>query len=154
MPEIIEAAVKIDLALIKGLIQAIPQIIAAMPEIIAAVKSPLDDINLFDIGKNIIQGLIDGIKSMASGLSDIIKDLVSKIPEGVKKLLDIHSPSRVMMQLGAYTGEGFGLGIESTIGQISRQANSIAAAAMPNVNGGSFDMGINASGGGIGLQII
>ncbi|OOM81933.1 hypothetical protein CLPUN_07950 [Clostridium puniceum] len=87
---------------------------------------------------------------MASGISDIIKEIVGKIPEGVKKLLDIHSPSRVMMELGAYTGEGFALGIGDTIGNISRQANAMAAAAMPNVNAGSYDMGLNVSGGGIG----
>lgn len=105
---------------------------------------------MIEIGKNIIQGLINGIKSMASGISDTIKNIVNSIPEGVKKLLDIHSPSRVMMSLGEYTGEGFGLGIESTIGSISKQANAIANAAIPNVNAGSYEMGLSASGGGIG----
>ena len=150
LPELIDAGVKINLALIKGLIQAIPQIIAAMPEIIKSIKSPLEDISLIDIGENIIKGLIAGIESMASGVSDTIKSIVDKIPAGVKKLLDIHSPSRVMRQLGVYTGEGFGLGIGDTVNSISKQANAMADAAMPNVNTGSFDMGINASGGGIG----
>lgn len=143
IPEIIDAGVKINLALIKGLMQAIPQIIAAMPEIIKSIKSPLEDISLIDIGKNIIQGLINGIKSMASGVSDTIKSIVDKIPEGVKKLLDIHSPSRVMFGLGEYTGEGFVNGIGSTIGNISRQANNLAAAAIPNINASNYDMGVN-----------
>ncbi|AJH02112.1 hypothetical protein LF65_05604 [Clostridium beijerinckii] len=115
-----------------------------------SIKSFFESINLFDIGKNIIQGLINGIKSMASSVSDTIKNIANSIPEGVKKLLDIHSPSRVMFGLGEYTGEGFGNGIGSTIGNISRQANSLAAAAIPNVNVGSYDMGLNASSGGIG----
>lgn len=150
LPEIIDAGIKINLALIKGLIESIPKIIAAMPEIIKSIKSPLEGVSLTDIGKNIIQGLIDGIKNMIGRIKEVAGEIADTIKNKIKNALDIHSPSRVMMELGAYTGEGFGLGIESTIGSISKQANAIAAAAIPNVNAGSFDMGVNATGGGMG----
>jgi len=48
-----------------------------------------------------------------------------------------------MRQLGVYTGEGFGLGIGDTVSSISKQANAIADAAMPNISSGSYDMGVN-----------
>ena len=143
LPEIIDAGIKIVLALIKGLIQAIPQIIAAMPEIIKSIKSPLEGVSLIDIGKNIIQGLIDGMENMIGRIREIAGEIADTIKNKIKNALDIHSPSRVMMELGAYTGEGFGNGIESTIGSISKQANYLADAAIPNINAGSYDMGVN-----------
>lgn len=102
---------------------------------------------MMDIGKNIVQGIKDGIAKAWEGMTGWIGDLCDSFTDGIRKALDIHSPSRVMMELGAYTGEGFGLGIESTIGSISRQANAIADAAIPNVNAGAYNMGVNTSGG-------
>lgn len=74
-----------------------------------------------------------------------IGDLCDDFIDGVKETLDIHSPSRVMMKLGVYTGEGFGLGIKSTIGQISRQAQAMANAAIPNVESSSAVASLSGS---------
>lgn len=98
-----------------------------------------------DIGKNIVAGIKEGIKSAWEGMTGWIGGLCDSFVDGVKEALDIHSPSRVMMALGEYTGEGFGLGIESTIGSISKQANAIANAAIPNVNAGNFDMSVSSN---------
>ncbi len=92
---------------------------------------------MLDIGKNIVAGIKDGISSAWEGMTSWIGNLCDDFVDGIKETLDIHSPSRVMMKLGAYTGEGFGLGIQSTIGQISRQAQAMANAAIPNVGTGS-----------------
>jgi len=100
---------------------------------------------MMEIGTNIVVGIKEGIKKAWEGMTGWIGDLCDSFTDGIKDALDIHSPSRVMMQLGAYTGEGFGLGIESTIGSISKQANAIADAAMPNVNAGTYDMGVNSN---------
>lgn len=105
---------------------------------------------MMDIGKNIVQGIKDGILKAWEGMTGWIGGLCDSFTEGIKKALDIHSPSRVMRTLGVYTGEGFGLGIGDTVSSISKQANALASAAIPNVNAGSFDMGINAAGGGMG----
>lgn len=42
------------------------------------------NINLFDIGKNIIQGLINGIKNMASSVVDSVKGVVDGAIQGAK----------------------------------------------------------------------
>ncbi len=102
-----------------------------------------------EIGTNIVAGIKQGISDAWEGMKGWIGGLCDSFINGVKEKMDIHSPSRVMRKLGVYTGEGFGLGIGDTIGSISRQANALAQAAIPNVNAGSFDMGLNASRGGI-----
>lgn len=100
---------------------------------------------MLDIGGNIVAGLKEGINGAWDGMTGWMGGLVDNFVDGLKDSLDIHSPSRVMMKIGAYTGEGFELGIESTIGNISKQANAIADAAIPNINAGIYDMGVNYS---------
>ena len=84
---------------------------------------------MVDIGKHIIQGLIDGIKSLAGNVMDAVKGIANNVTSGIKNALKISSPSRVLMQLGEYTGEGFVLGLEKTISAVRQKAAELAAAA-------------------------
>ncbi|MEN0666906.1 phage tail protein [Caldifermentibacillus hisashii] len=76
--------------------------------IIDKVKS----IDLKDIGKNIIQGLINGIGSMASAVVDKVKSIGKSISNGFKNALGIHSPSKVMADIAKWIPAGIGVGIE------------------------------------------
>ncbi|MEK0285913.1 phage tail protein [Caldifermentibacillus hisashii] len=76
--------------------------------IIDTVKS----IDLKDIGKNIIQGLINGIGSMASAVVDKVKSIGKSISNGFKNALGIHSPSKVMADIAKWIPAGIGVGIE------------------------------------------
>lgn len=91
------------------------------------------NINLFDIGKNIIQGLINGIKNMASSVVESVKGVVNGAIQGAKKLLGIHSPSRVFKQFGVYTGEGFVNGITEMKDEVARAGQRMADASIPNI---------------------
>nr|WP_141431900.1 phage tail tape measure protein [Bacillus sp. 03113] len=90
-------------------------------------------IDLRQIGKDIINGLINGISSMAGGVARIVKKIADSIPDGVKKFLGIHSPSRVLMELGGYAGEGFQIGLSDQLSQIKSASRDLAYAAVPNV---------------------
>lgn len=68
---------------------------------------------LKDAGRNIVQGIIDGVKSMFGKVEDMISDLVGTITGPFKKLLGIESPSRVFKRYGEFVGEGFVRGVES-----------------------------------------
>lgn len=83
-------------------------------------------INLFDIGKNLIQGMINGISSMATALMDKIKSIGDGITDKIKSILGIHSPSRVMAEIGFFTGEGLAQGIEGTQARVSQAATQLA----------------------------
>lgn len=86
----------------------------------------LTGISLFDIGKNIIQGMIDGVGSMANALMEKIKSIGDGITDKIKEILGIHSPSRVMMDVGFYTGEGLAQGIEETQTRVSQASADLA----------------------------
>ncbi|WP_119027018.1 phage tail protein [Bacillus velezensis] len=87
-------------------------------------------INLKSIGRNIIQGLINGISGMAGALASKVKSMANAIPNGMKKLLGIHSPSRVMRdQVGYHVGTGMAAGIDKSQAKVKAAAAKAAKSA-------------------------
>ncbi|RPJ97293.1 hypothetical protein CW357_01100 [Rummeliibacillus sp. TYF005] len=77
-------------------------------------KSFLEGINLASIGRNIIEGLVNGIKGAAGKIASAVKSVADGIPAKFKSILGIHSPSRVMRdQVGYWITEGIAKGIEA-----------------------------------------
>lgn len=83
-------------------------------KIVGNIVKFFQDVDLLQIGKDMIQGLINGISSMANAVVDRVKALADSLPEGIKKVLGIKSPSRVFMGIGEDTGMGLAIGIDST----------------------------------------
>lgn len=77
------------------------------------IESFFANINLFDIGKNILQGLIDGIGSMASAVWNKVSEVAGGITSGFKKALKIFSPSRLFKEFGVNTMMGYQIGFEN-----------------------------------------
>ncbi|MFD2870379.1 hypothetical protein ACFSY7_17945 [Kurthia populi] len=70
------------------------------------------------IGANAVQGLIDGMQSKKEELKSVVEEIASIITDTTQSELDIHSPSRVMRQLGEYTNEGFIVGLQGTAAKV------------------------------------
>ncbi|AIQ63317.1 hypothetical protein PSTEL_09690 [Paenibacillus stellifer] len=87
-------------------------------------------INLFDIGANIINGLVNGISSKVDAVVSKVSEIGNAITGKVKSILGIHSPSRVMMEMGFFTGEGLARGIENTAPRVGMATGSVASAAV------------------------
>lgn len=85
---------------------------ALKDDIITKVKS----INLLQVGKDLVSGLIKGITSMTAAAIESITGIVDGVVGKAKSLLKIASPSKIFKEIGAWTGEGLALGIESTKG--------------------------------------
>ncbi|UTB76365.1 hypothetical protein A4W74_06540 [Latilactobacillus curvatus] len=116
-----------------GAISAWNGMVSGVRGIISSVRSAfnsLRNINLFSIGTHIVQGLINGIGGMIGNVREKISELASTVTNGVRKALKIHSPSRVMAELGMYTGMGFSNGIEGMIPTAEKMSKKLAEAAM------------------------
>lgn len=114
------------------------------------IETFLKNIDLVQIGKDIMQGLINGITTMIGAIKSAISNVASTVTGGLKSALGIQSPSKVMRQLGEYTGEGFALGIGNTISDVRQQAANMAAAttgALAGVSTPSPQVGAGATGG-------
>ncbi|MCY8345050.1 phage tail tape measure protein [Bacillus haynesii] len=90
-------------------------------------------INLFNIGKDIIQGLINGIGNLAGAVKKKAGEIANSIKGTFKSLLGIHSPSRVMMELGKFTGQGVEVGLDHSLKGIDKASDQLAAAAIPDI---------------------
>ena len=65
------------------------------------------------VGKDIVRGVWDGIKSMGTWIKDQVGGFFTGIVDGVKNRLGIKSPSRVMRdEIGLMMVRGLGIGIE------------------------------------------
>lgn len=65
-----------------------------------------------NIGENVIQGFIDGVSNLWEDAIDAIRDFASSIISSAKDELDEHSPSRIFKDIGAYTVQGFNIGVQ------------------------------------------
>lgn len=142
LPKIIEMGIKLIVELAVGLVNAIPQLVAAIPQIIAALIGGLGQAvgAVFNIGKNIVQGLWDGIKSLGSWIADKVGGFFSGIVDGAKNLLGIHSPSTVFAGIGENMGKGIGIGFEKAMSGVEKD--------MMNAIPADFDVAANVSGTG------
>lgn len=88
---------------------------------------------LFDVGKNIIQGLINGIKAMIQKVIDTVKGLINDSISMAQDLLGVHSPSTVFREIGMNIGQGLAQGLEAITPAVAD-----AAAAMVNTTTDAF----------------
>lgn len=77
-------------------------------------------------GQQIVQGLIQGIGSMITSAVAKATELASRVKSAVTGFLGIHSPSKVMHEVGQFTGQGFADGLESQKEKITNVAAEIA----------------------------
>lgn len=70
---------------------------------------------LYSAGQQVVQGLINGIESMAGGLLSKARGLASSVSGAFKGALGIHSPSRVFHKHGENVMQGLIDGIDSKL---------------------------------------
>src|SRR5690606_3133182 len=75
-------------------------------------------------------GIISGLKSMSGPLKEQARQLAKSIEKEIKKVLKIKSPSRLMLQIGVWIGEGLQRGIASMIGAIEKESQLLAKSAI------------------------
>lgn len=75
--------------------------------------------NLYNTGWNLSIGLANGITAGSSSVINAVANMCQAAVNEARSRLDIHSPSRVFAELGAYTAEGFGIGYETKIADVN-----------------------------------
>lgn len=90
---------------------------------------------MFEIGKNIVKGVWNGITNMGGWLMDKVKGFFGGIVAGIQHEMDIHSPSRVMRdQVGKFMAMGVGVGFTDQMDKVNKEIqNSIAIPNVPSV---------------------
>ena len=120
LPQFIPVAMQLIVTLAMGLISYIPTLLSYIPEIISAIIGAFADQDWGQIGRDIIDGLIEGFNKAVSSLWKCVKNVATGISDTFKNLLGIGSPSKVFMQYGVWTDEGFAIGIDKGTKEIER----------------------------------
>jgi phage-related protein len=151
LPLIMSAGVEILTSLIKGIGSAVGQLISTAAKIGVDLGNKFDEIDLTEVGVNIIKGMINGVKSMAGALVDAASSVVGGAIQGAKNLLGIKSPSRVFMEIGEFTGQGMEIGLDKSKQGVESASKELAVVAARSASetkttsGGSSDSSLLAS---------
>lgn len=113
--------------LLSSVTSSIRQVPTTIRNFMNRAVSILKGINLFSIGKSMIQGLINGIKNMAGNVVGAISGVVNGAISKVKKTLGINSPSRLFKQFGKWTGEGLAIGIVDESNRVAKASKGLAS---------------------------
>lgn len=124
LDKIILAAPQIIVSLITGIIGAIPELIAAVPRVIAAIADTIRNYDWGGIGRNIVQGLKDGIAGMWDNIKNWFNKKVDSLVGGVKRILGIRSPSKVFAGIGGFMAEGLGEGFSDEFSSVKKDIES------------------------------
>ncbi|GLQ36754.1 hypothetical protein GCM10007908_03740 [Rhizobium albus] len=121
------------LAFAAGIAAGTAAAVAFWPEIVkmkdAIVNFMSGDVlaKITDIGKQIVQGIVNGIKAAPGAVRDALLNVVSGAWNAAKDFLGIRSPSRLFQEMGGYVVEGLGQGMQSMSGQVEGIASNIAS---------------------------
>lgn len=82
---------------------------------------------LYSAGQDLIRGFINGIASQIGALRDAASRAADAVTGQIKGLLGIQSPSRVMIEVGTDTMDGFLIGLGQRIPALKEEMRGIAA---------------------------
>lgn len=115
LPEIAALGVDILAALIRGLLSLTENLAGAALDLIASFVQSFDDNHdqFWEIGKQAVAGLWQGIKDSWSDLLSNLTEKVRSLADTAKRVLGIHSPSKVFTEIGENVTQGLVNGINT-----------------------------------------
>lgn len=90
-------------------------------------------------GSNVAKGFAEGMDSGSKDVEQSSAGLAAKVVSVICSVLGIHSPSIVAKALGAFTGEGFALGLDDSQGKVGESASNLGNISIESLtNSGVF----------------
>lgn len=143
IPDMIQAGYNLVIAFINGVADGLRNntdaVIAAMKNLLDALQTSSKKMfesfapKWMKSGVNLVQGFIDGIKSMIGKAASWAGSLASKVLDSAKKVLGINSPSKEFMAIGQYSGTGFINGLKKYGGKVVDEASGMGTSAMDSL---------------------
>ena len=122
-----------------GITSAVSSGVSSMMNFITSIPSRIMGVFsgagswLLSAGRNIIQGLINGITNAIGGAISAVKNAVSGIIDGAKSLLGIASPSKVFdREIGRMIPAGLGRGVSENERAATRPVEDMVNSLLPS----------------------
>lgn len=127
----------IDLA--RGFSASFNQILAGARNLLGGLGNIVG--SFVKVGANIIKGIWRGIESSARWFKSKWNGLISWLPKSTRRSLEIHSPSRVMANIGQFIPMGLANGIDNAKSSIINATNNmIDSITSPFANNNPVDV--------------
>lgn len=130
---------------ISGIVEAV-DLVRELPEALSFLGD-----EAATIATNFVDGFIGGLDEQWARVTGRVTELAQGAVDTVRNTLGIRSPSRVMMELGAYTAEGFERGVDGGAGGVGRSMGDMASGGADAAAGA---MGSGSGGVQIQLQVV
>ena len=137
--KVIDAATNVILNFLDGIARNGPKIIdKGMWTVLKLLEGVRDAITKYsykfnkvgrEIAWAIVDGMTNGLASKAWSFGESMVSVAKKGYNKVKNFFGIHSPSRLMKELGGFVGEGLAIGIENTGDIVAGAGDNMASAA-------------------------
>ena len=137
---LLEASIALIGGLVQGISVALPILVKNAHKIVQALAKGLISAvgSLGDVGKNLIQGLWNGIKGSKDWIVNKVKDLGRSILNGLKNTLGIHSPSTEFAFLGKMSILGYTEQLDDMKGELNDAIQSTFALSPELTNASSL----------------
>ncbi len=104
-----------------------------------SIKSTIQNKGWSGVGKNICDGIGNGINSGWKWLKDTVGNVAGSLLDKAKAALGIHSPSKLFRDIvGLNIGYGIGEGIEASEGSVVNSVAGLADAVAAKANAGDY----------------
>ena len=123
LPRINTVGVQMFMSLVEKLPDVITKLANRMPEIITGLCNKLKEhfYKMRDIGKNLVEGIWEGIKNAKNWLIDNIFGWCNSITDSIMDFFGIHSPSTLMHdKVGSNLAFGVGDGFTDTMPDVTK----------------------------------
>lgn len=134
--EFLSAGTQIISKLVSGVSSKASEISTKIKTAITNAKSAASGMasSFSSIGTNMINALASGISSMASSVASKARSVVQGAINAAKAALKINSPSKVFMEIGDYTVQGFVKGLDDNADKVDDPATRLARRAIDGVS--------------------
>jgi phage-related protein len=106
IPQILSAALRVFQAIGDAVGDAWSTISSALSTLAGNIMDAIGDIDLYDVGRDIVQGLWNGLQSMWDSMTGWIGDAAGGLVSSVQGVLGIGSPSKEFYGIGTDTVQG------------------------------------------------
>ena len=127
LPEFIAMGVKLIGGLAGGLLNALPQVLSSIFQILGQMVSSFLSYDWGSLGRDIINGIVNGLKSFGHLIGDTLKNIASSAWQGIKNFFKIGSPSKLMRDtVGRFIPEGIAVGITANADSVYKAMDDLS----------------------------
>lgn len=126
LPLIVNTGINLIGALIRGFLAELPHLVATAWELAKTALKEFLNVDWFGLGRDIIGGIIEGLKRYGSQIAETLKSFASNAWKSVKNFFGISSPSKLMRDtVGKFIPLGIAEGIEEAADSVYKAMDDL-----------------------------